>query len=178
MTEEQDNMTVEDLVGPIEESSDLTTEKVADSVAEHPEDWAPVMRDPNELVHARPLDSQDDRLEGEPIESDEWLIREKDGHKHVVDNDVFESEFEYASTYYTSRIAICIPSDYDLSHTSMAILPKCQRIVLDVLIDATTQTIERMDVVSFEYVGGQQYESLPLEFIFDSPFVSEVTDDA
>jgi hypothetical protein len=140
------------------------------------EGWIDVYRTGTATLEARPVDRQDDRDEGEQIESDEWLIREPNGESYTVSEETFESEFDDAGQYHMRRFQIdlswdAIGADDDSVPT---IAGKDCYVYVDAQIHVPTDSVVAMDVVGVELGDNEQYDSLPLDALYDSDRVADV----
>jgi len=146
------------------------------------EGWIDVVRDGDDEIEARPIDRQDDRDEGERIESDTWLIRENNGETYVIDGETFESEFTSAGRFHERQF--CFDLSWDDHQPDDGSGPTVSgataRVFVTATIDVSRDSVISMEVNGVEYQVGDEtthaLDAIPMEMIYDSDKVYDVED--
>lgn len=148
------------------------------------EGWMPVSRHDEESVEARPVDRQDDRMEGARIETDQWLIREANGETYTVSDATFEEKYEMQGEFRSERFLVDLSwtdEDYDLPDDAPDDIDvEGWTIVAEVVahIHVPTQTARRFTVVRCDLKQSNytQMDGIPVELLHDSPQFSTAED--
>lgn len=147
------------------------------------EGWIPVVRRDDDAIEARPVDRQNDLVEGERIESDHWLIREENGDTYTVSQETFDDRYEMSGSLRSEQFVM------DLSYENETMeLPDDEDVVVEgvdvvaevsAIIHVPTQTVVTMEigVVDYKQDNYRGMEGIPLELLYDSPLFNQREDD-